>query len=88
MLGPAISASTHMQALRRTVSREEGDRVTAELDQVNAKLEGIKDELDVGNTQLVQAHSVSSRLTYRHPHLVTTPSTTAIIRLHGFRPVV
>ena len=47
MLGPAISTSTHMQALRWTVSREEFDRMTAELDQVNAKLLGIKDELDV-----------------------------------------
>ena len=29
------------------MSREEFDRVTAELDRVNAKLLGIKDELDV-----------------------------------------
>ena len=35
------------------MSREEFDRVTAEIDRVDARLQGIKDELDMGQKGIV-----------------------------------
>ena len=59
MLGPAaISASTHTHTHTGSdevdcVSREEFGRVTAEIDRVDARLQGIKDELDMGQKGIV-----------------------------------